>query len=245
MKFNALFKKKASQYSYTGSSESPLNYAKIAVDGNNMFWRSQENLKLVGSNEAPTEQGEGDTINKDEKVNASNSKLATNLNSAKKTSWKRIYQVAALNQKREECITRKRKPSKEEIRVLCTEFEYDDGAKILKHEEVADRSDVRTGKPTGRNENLKLECPWIEESTGGKKVANDIDVEAEGSRGLLCLAWKVDISVNLRSFSKSHIDVTLKEEGVKEECRFTGFYGSPYVHKKNDSWSLLRNLGQQ
>lgn len=44
---------------------------------------------MVGSKEAPTEQGEGDTINKDEKVNA------TNLNLAKKTSWKRIYQVAA------------------------------------------------------------------------------------------------------------------------------------------------------
>lgn len=27
------------------------------------------------------------------------------------------------------------------------------------------------GKPTGRNENLKLECPWIDESTGGKKPA--------------------------------------------------------------------------
>ncbi|MBA0679907.1 hypothetical protein Goari_011648, partial [Gossypium aridum] len=172
MKFNALFKKKASQYSYTGSSESPLNYAKIAVDGNNMFWR-------------------------------------------------------------EECITRKRKPSEEEIRALCTEFKYDDGAKRLKHEEVADRSDVQTGKSTGRNENLKLECPWINESMG------------EGSRGLLCLAWKADISVNLRSFSKSHIDVILNEECVKEECRFTGFYGSRYVHKKNDSWSLLRNLGQQ
>lgn len=47
-------------------------------------------------------------------------------------------------------------------------------------------------------------------------LLNGIDVEAEGSRGLLCLAWKADIPVNLRSFSKSHIDVTLKEEGVKE-----------------------------
>ncbi|MBA0826334.1 hypothetical protein Goarm_011196, partial [Gossypium armourianum] len=191
------------------------------------------------------EQGEGDTINKDEKVNASNSKLATNLNSAKKTSWKRIYQVATLNQKKEECITRKRKSPEEEIRVLCTEVEDDDGAKRLKHEEVANRSDVQTGKPTGHNKNLKLECPWIGESTGSKKVANRIDIEVECSRGRLCLAWKADISVNLKSFSKSHIDVTLKEEGVKEEWRFTGFYGSPYVHKKNDSSSMLKKLGQQ
>lgn len=144
MKFNAFFKKAASQYSYTGRSESPLNYAKVAVDGNNMFWRSLENLKLVGSKEASTEQGEGNTINKDEIVNASNSKLATNLNSAKRASWKRIYPVAGLNQKKEECTSRKRKSSEEEIRVFSTEVEYDDGVKRLKHEEVADQSVGRT-----------------------------------------------------------------------------------------------------
>lgn len=76
-------------------------------------------------------------------------------------------------------------------------------------------------------------------------LLNGINVEVEGSRGGLCLARKTDTSVNLRSSSKSHIDVTLKEEGVIKERKFTRFYGSPYVHKKNNSWNLLRYLGQQ
>lgn len=46
---------------------------------------------------------------------------------------------------------------------------------------------------------------------------NEIDVEEEGSCGGLRLAWKGDITVNLRSFSKSHIDVMIKEKSVKEE----------------------------
>ncbi|MBA0653740.1 hypothetical protein Goklo_020879 [Gossypium klotzschianum] len=175
MKFNALFKKKASQYSYTDSSESPLNYAKIAVDGNNMFWR-------------------------------------------------------------------KRKSPEEVIRVLCTEVEDDDGAKRLKQEEVANRSDLRTGieienldqsvnsnfiGPTATKSSKipiwssfwrqKLIKKCMEKVRRSYGLLNRIDVEVKGYRGRLCLAWKADISVNLRSFSKSHIDVTLKEEGVKEE----------------------------
>lgn len=37
-----------------------------------------------------------------------------------------------------------------------------------------------------------------------------IDVAAEGSRGGLCLAWRGDISVSLRSFSLEHIDVEIE-----------------------------------
>ncbi|KAA3473246.1 reverse transcriptase [Gossypium australe] len=63
---------------------------------------------------------------------------------------------------------------------------------------------------------------------------NGFDIEAEGSRGGLCLAWKEDIKVTLRSFSRNHIDV----------MRFTGFYGSLYANCKNDTWALLRRLGE-
>lgn len=38
-----------------------------------------------------------------------------------------------------------------------------------------------------------------------------IDMEAEGSRGGLCLAWKDDVRVDLRSFSKIHIDVLFSD----------------------------------
>lgn len=34
-----------------------------------------------------------------------------------------------------------------------------------------------------------------------------IKVEADGTRGGLCLGWKEDMDVTLRSFSKNHIDM--------------------------------------
>ncbi|KAH1056825.1 hypothetical protein J1N35_034890 [Gossypium stocksii] len=80
-----------------GSSQSLLTCAKTTEDGNNMKWRYQDNLQLIGSKEVPNKMGGGNTIKKDEKVNASN------------------------------------------------KVEYDDGAKRLKHEEIADRGDDRTG----------------------------------------------------------------------------------------------------
>ncbi|XP_052477317.1 uncharacterized protein LOC128032639 [Gossypium raimondii] len=73
---------------------------------------------------------------------------------------------------------------------------------------------------------------------------NGIDVAAKGFRGGLCLAWKGEILVTLRSFSRSHTDVMVKEENDKEEWRFTGFYGSLYVKDKEESWNLLRKLGR-
>ncbi|KAA3476871.1 reverse transcriptase [Gossypium australe] len=50
---------------------------------------------------------------------------------------------------------------------------------------------------------------------------NGIEMEAEGSRGGLCLAWKGDIDVSVKSF-----------------------YGSPYLKDRNSAWDLLRRLSQ-
>ncbi|KAA3466680.1 reverse transcriptase [Gossypium australe] len=72
-----------------------------------------------------------------------------------------------------------------------------------------------------------------------------VEVEAEGSRGGLCLAWKEDIQVNLRSFSKWRIDVIIKEDDMLGEWRFTGIYGSPYLKEKTTVWSLLRRLAHE
>ncbi|KAA3472766.1 LRR receptor-like serine/threonine-protein kinase FLS2 [Gossypium australe] len=74
---------------------------------------------------------------------------------------------------------------------------------------------------------------------------NGIDVGAEGSRGGLCLAWREEIKVSLKTFSRNHIDVLIEENNIQGEWRFTGFYGSPYTSDQHASWSLLRALGQE
>ncbi|KAA3489009.1 reverse transcriptase [Gossypium australe] len=74
---------------------------------------------------------------------------------------------------------------------------------------------------------------------------NGIEVGADGSRGGLCLAWREECKVSLRTLSKNHIDVLIEERNVQEVWRFTGFYGSPYANSQLASWSLLRALGQE
>ncbi|KAA3455898.1 reverse transcriptase [Gossypium australe] len=74
---------------------------------------------------------------------------------------------------------------------------------------------------------------------------NGIDVGAEGSRGGLCLAWKEEFRVSLKTFSKNHVDVQVEDSNGQGDWRFTGFYGSPYVKDQHESWRLLRVLGQE
>ncbi|KAH1057211.1 hypothetical protein J1N35_035276, partial [Gossypium stocksii] len=63
----------------------------------------------------------------------------------------------------------------------------------------------------------KLDKQRMEKARMSCGFMNGIDVEAVGSQGGLCLAWRGDIE---------------------------GFYGSPYVNKMRSSWNLLRKLGQ-
>ncbi|KAA3454975.1 reverse transcriptase [Gossypium australe] len=85
-----------------------------------------------------------------------------------------------------------------------------------------------------RMEGIRRRCGFV----------NGIDIGAEGTRGGLCLAWKEDFMISLKTFSRNHIDVLIEECNVSGVWRFTGFYGSPYANNQNDSWNLLKTLGQ-
>lgn len=72
--------------------------------------------------------------------------------------------------------------------------------------------------------------------------ANGIEVDSEGTRGGLCLAWQNDINITLQNFSKRHIDVMVADDERDTSWRLTGFYGSPYAHDREDSWAVLKSL---
>ncbi|KAA3465140.1 Endonuclease/exonuclease/phosphatase [Gossypium australe] len=86
-----------------------------------------------------------------------------------------------------------------------------------------------------RMERIRLRCGYN----------NGVDIEAEGSRGGLCLAWKGDIDVTVKRYSKWHIDSLVKGGNGQAEWRFTGFYGSPYLKDKNTVWDLLKILSHE
>ncbi|KAA3462160.1 reverse transcriptase [Gossypium australe] len=62
------------------------------------------------------------------------------------------------------------------------------------------------------------------------------------AQGGLSLGWKEGISLNLKSYSRYHIDVEVEEENEAEVWRFTGFYGEPVEHNRRELWELLRAL---
>ncbi|GMI64383.1 hypothetical protein HRI_000107600 [Hibiscus trionum] len=70
------------------------------------------------------------------------------------------------------------------------------------------------------------------------------DVSSNGSGGGLSLAWNREVSVSLRSFSNSHIDADITVASSPSTWRFTGFYGNPVERLREDSWNLLRSLGE-
>ncbi|KAA3465094.1 reverse transcriptase [Gossypium australe] len=63
--------------------------------------------------------------------------------------------------------------------------------------------------------------------------SNGIDIDANGTRDGLSLAWKEDLLVTLKSFSNNHIDVMVKVGNL--DVKLTN---------KDDSWNLLLKLGE-
>ncbi|KAA3474108.1 reverse transcriptase [Gossypium australe] len=86
----------------------------------------------------------------------------------------------------------------------------------------------------------KVQMERVRRSIG---FINGIEVDPDGSKEGLCLAWKSEASITLQNFSRRHIDVLVSKQNDEQQWRFTGFYGSPYAQEREDSWNLLRRLG--
>lgn len=48
---------------------------------------------------------------------------------------------------------------------------------------------------------------------------NGIEVDADGTREGLCLVWKRDVNITLRTFSKLHIDVLVEDSDTRVKWR--------------------------
>ena len=62
--------------------------------------------------------------------------------------------------------------------------------------------------------------------------------------GGLVLYWKISVEIDIESSSVNYIDVTVNKN-YGDPGRFTGFYGEPETHKRQESWDLLRSLHGQ
>ena len=60
--------------------------------------------------------------------------------------------------------------------------------------------------------------------------------------GGLVIYWKEEFDLTIETFSKNHIDATIKKKNKTEEWRFTGFYGEPDTQLRHEAWARLRSL---
>ncbi|KAA3469858.1 reverse transcriptase [Gossypium australe] len=57
-------------------------------------------------------------------------------------------------------------------------------------------------------------------------VFKQVEVDADGSRGGLCLGWNNGCTIQLKSYSVSHIDVEIDEGDEMDKWRCIGFYNA-------------------
>ncbi|XVE89269.1 hypothetical protein DITRI_Ditri19aG0189600 [Diplodiscus trichospermus] len=71
-----------------------------------------------------------------------------------------------------------------------------------------------------------------------------ISAEVVDSGGLV-LMWRVEINLEIMSYSRNHIDSRIKGEADDRVWRFIGVYEEPETGKRKHTWELLRWLGSQ
>ena len=74
---------------------------------------------------------------------------------------------------------------------------------------------------------------------------NGFYVQREGKGGGLAMLWRKEINLEIKSYSKHHIDAVITEEATSFKWRIIGFYGHPETHRRKESWSFLNTLNQQ
>ncbi|KAA3469159.1 reverse transcriptase [Gossypium australe] len=78
----------------------------------------------------------------------------------------------------------------------------------------------------------KIQMERVRRSCG---FANGIDVDSNGSRGGLCLAWRSNATITLQNFSKRHIDMIIEDSD-------DGKNGDIQAQDRDESWNLLKSL---
>ncbi|XP_024163940.1 uncharacterized protein LOC112170898 [Rosa chinensis] len=81
---------------------------------------------------------------------------------------------------------------------------------------------------------FSVDCQFVHKKNG----------KGVSSSGGVSLLWTDDVNISLKSYSKCHIDVNVKDDKGQVVWRFTGVYGQAKAENRHLTWSLLRRLGQ-
>ena len=76
-------------------------------------------------------------------------------------------------------------------------------------------------------------------------LANGLIVPSEGKSGGIALLWVRGLDVEIKSYTRSHIDAIVTDSVKGFKWRITGFYGNPDTNQRRESWNLLHFLNAQ
>ena len=76
-------------------------------------------------------------------------------------------------------------------------------------------------------------------------LANGLIVPCISRSGGLALLWAREVDLEIKSYSKNHIDAVIKEHDSNFYWRITGFYGHLETYRRYESWQLLAFLNNQ
>ena len=75
--------------------------------------------------------------------------------------------------------------------------------------------------------------------------SNGLIVPSVGRSGGIALLWTRKISLEIKSYTKFHVDAVILDASSDYKWRITRFYGHPETHKRYESWHLLAFLNNQ
>ena len=81
----------------------------------------------------------------------------------------------------------------------------------------------------------------MQERANDLRFQNCFAVSRDGLGGGLAMMWTLEINVEIKSYSKHHVDVVVYNE-TGSNWRCTGVYGHPKSDQKKFTWELLRRL---
>ena len=88
---------------------------------------------------------------------------------------------------------------------------------------------------------LKTKSMEKEKNKESASFTNGLVIPSFGRSGGLALLWRKEITVEIQNYSDRHIDaIVTKDSRFKRQI--TGFYGNLEVHRRKESWDLLKAL---
>ena len=76
-------------------------------------------------------------------------------------------------------------------------------------------------------------------------LLNGIIFPSQGRSGGIAMLWEIDLDLELKSYTRHHIDAVMTNPTFGFKWRVIGFYGNLDTNQRKESWEFLQPLNSQ